>query len=150
MKIKTVRDQLTQDLFCPSELPEALETCPGGLDVSKDLRQVIGDAIRLAPVTREEIAQEMSRLVAQTITVHHLNAWTAKSREQWRFPMEFGPAFDVATQSSSLVKWYSKVNGGTVLMGRDAIHGELGKLFMLKEEIRKREREFKKMMEAYA
>ena len=37
-----------------------------------------------------------SRITGQNITEHQLHAWTAPSREAWRAPLEFIPAFEAA------------------------------------------------------
>lgn len=38
----------------------------------------------------------MSELTGDPISKDQLNAWTAESREKWRFPLEYLPAFEVA------------------------------------------------------
>jgi hypothetical protein len=50
------------------------------------IRQLLVDAIRRSPKSREEIVEEMTRMLGRKITTSMLNACTAPGRECSRFP----------------------------------------------------------------
>jgi hypothetical protein len=129
MKVK--RDALTGDLF---EIPAPATPLPGALNYNKVIRRLLSDLLKATPLSREDVAAHMSELTGDTITKHQLDSWTAESREGWRFPLEYLPAFEVAVETTGLIAWASSVRGGKILIGKEAIDAEIGKLERLKEE----------------
>ena len=88
----------------------------------------------------------MSELVGEPISVHQLNAWTAESRDGWRFPLEYLPAFEEAVESHDLIAWVADLRGCKVLVGKEAMDAEIGKMERLKEEAARRIRQLKQAM----
>ncbi|MDP3871263.1 MAG: hypothetical protein Q8Q80_01250 [Methyloversatilis sp.] len=138
------RDSLTVDMFTPYAVPTPHAPLPGALAFSAVLRGLLSEAIKASPLSREEIAARMSVLTGQEITLHMINAWTAESREGWRFPLEFAPAFEVATETHSITAWLADVRGGKLLVGRDAINAELGRLERMRDEAARRIKQLKR------
>lgn len=138
------RDTLTADMFAPYVAPTPRAALPGALGFGAILRWLLSDAIKASPLSREEIAAHMSVLTGQEITVHMINAWTAGSREGWRFPLEYTPAFEVATETHSITAWLADVRGGQLLVGRDAINAELGRLERVRDEAARRIKNLKR------
>lgn len=136
-------DTLTPDLF---EVPVPTVPLPGALNFSLALRHLITEAIKHCPLNREEVAARMSELVGEPITKHQLNAWTAESREDWRFPLEYLPAFEVACSTTVLTAWIASTRGGKVLMGKEALDAEIGKLERMKEEAARKIKQLKHAM----
>lgn len=68
------------------------------------IRAMLAEAIRKSGRSREEIAENMSRLTGTQVTVRRLNAFTAKSREDFRFPAELARAFCMATGDFTLLR----------------------------------------------
>lgn len=101
-------DVLTRDLF---EVPVELSPTPGALDCGETIRRVLADLIKKAAHSRAEIAEQMSLLTGKKITDHSLDSWTADSREGWRFPLEYLPAFEVATETRELTAWMADLRG---------------------------------------
>lgn len=129
--MRRVTDTLTMDLF---EVPVPTAPLPGALNFSLTLRHLISDALKSNPLTRTDIAARMSELTGDSITKHQLDAWTAESREGWRFPLEYLPALEVACETTVLTAWIASIRGGKVLMGKEALDAEIGKLERLKED----------------
>lgn len=130
--MKRPHDSLTLDLF---EVPAPTAPLPGALNFNAVLRHLLSDILKSSPRSRFEIAARMVELTGdEHITHHSLNAWTAESREGWRFPLEFLPAFEVACESTALSGWIAGIRGGKMLMGKDALDAEIGKLERLKED----------------
>lgn len=129
--MKTRHDSLTLDLFA---VPQPTVPMPGALNFNHVLRRLLSDLLKECPISREMVAARMSELIGETITKHQLDSWTAESREGWRFPLEYLPAFEVSCQTTVLSAWLAGIRGGKMLMGKEALDAEIGKLERLKEE----------------
>jgi hypothetical protein len=88
----------------------------------------------------------MSELLATEITKHMLDSWTAESREGWRFPLSYAPAFEAATGTYALIDLLARKRGCSVLHGKDALLAELGRLDQLEQETRKKRRILKDLL----
>ena len=133
-------DTLSLDLF---EVPVPTTPIPGALNFSHQLRHLLSEQLKASPHSREIIAARMSELTGEPITKNQLNAWTAESREPWRFPLEYLPAFEVACETTALTTWIASVRGGRVQLGKDAIYTEIGKMERVKEDAAKRIKQLK-------
>jgi hypothetical protein len=80
------------------------EVISGSLNDASIVRSALVDAIRKCGKSREALAEEMSRLTGTEVTVRRLNAFTAESREDYRFPAELARAFCAATGSYALLR----------------------------------------------
>ncbi len=129
--MKTTYDPLTRDLF---EVPVETFPAPGALDCGRAIRHVLADLMTASTHSRAEVAQRMSELTYAHISKHQLDAWTADSREGWRFPLEYTPAFEVACETRQLTSWLADLRGCKVLVGKEALDAEIGKLERIKED----------------
>lgn len=75
----------------------------GELNDASRVRETLARSIKHCGKSREQIAESMSRLCGYSITVTMLNAFTAESRDDRRFPLELLRAFCIATGDSSLL-----------------------------------------------
>lgn len=141
--MRTQFDVCTRDLFA---VPVELSPAPGAMDCSEALRHVLADLIKQAPRSRAEIAEQMSVLTGKAITEHSLDSWTAASREGWRFPLEYLPAFEVAAETRELTGWMANLRGCRVLIGKDVLDAEIGKLERMKEDAGRRIRQLKNVI----
>lgn len=141
--MKRAHDTLTLDLF---EVPVARTPLPGALDVGLQVRHLISDLLKACPRNRFEVAAHMSELTGAEITKHQLDSWTAESREGWRFPLEYLPAFEVAVGTHQVTTWMADLRGCKVLVGKEALDAEIGKLERLKEDAAKRIKQLKNAM----
>jgi hypothetical protein len=119
---------------------------PGALDFGLAVRRLLSDAIKASPLNAAQIAARMSELVGTTITEHQLHAWTAPSREGWRFPLEFLPAFEAAAETHTITAWLADTRGGRLLIGREALNAELGRLERMRDEAGKKIKQLKTVM----
>ena len=134
--MKRDRDTKTGDLFAvpmPSQIT-------GSLNMNIATPGLISTAIKDSGMDRDEIALHMSRLTGDHITEDMLNSWSAKSKTQWRFPLQYLPAFEVATGTHLTSHFMAEKCGGTFLIGADVLQARLGKRLsqkkQLEEEIR--------------
>ncbi len=110
------------------DVPEPPATAPASLNIAAELRAQLARAIKECPKSRPQIAAEMTELLwgdaagdAGEVTVHMLNAWTAPSREEWRFPLEFLPAFVAATGAVDVLDRIAAKCGCKILVGEEAL-----------------------------
>lgn len=109
------------------EQTERIESQPGHLCVSSRFMAAVREAIRQAPKSRETIADEMTHLVGQTVTIHTINSWTAESHPH-RLPCELLPAFCQATGSIEPLRILAEAAGVYTLPGVDALRAEVQKI----------------------
>lgn len=136
-------DLLTLDMF---EVPVPRNPLPGGLSVGPALRGLISDLLKVSHKSRHEIAARMSELTGHEVTKHQLDSWTAESREGWRFPLEYLPALEVALETHDITAWLANLRGCKVLVGKEALDAEIGKMERMKEEAGKRIKQLKQAM----
>ncbi len=141
--MRRVTDPLTPDLF---EVPVARSPLPGALDVGLAVRHLLSDLLKASPRNRFEIAARMSELLGHEVSKHQLDAWTAESREGWRFPLEYLPAFEVAVETHQITTWLADLRGCRVLVGKEVLDAEIGKLERFKEEAARKIRHLKHAM----
>lgn len=135
------RDTLTRDLF---EVPAPMAPLPGALDCSLAVRRLLSDAIRSSGRTAAQIASQMTELIGTQVSEHMLHAWCAPSRDAWRFPLEYLPAFEAAAETHAITAWLADVRGGRLYLGRDALRAELGRLEAQRDELARLVRELKR------
>lgn len=141
--MRSARDLKTLDLF---EVPMPRNPLPGALDVGLPVRHLLSDVLKASPLSRFEVAARMSELLGHEVSKHQLDAWTAESREGWRFPLEYLPALEVALETHALTGWLAELRGCTVLVGREALDAKIGKLERMRDEAAKQIRQLKQAM----
>jgi hypothetical protein len=104
------QDQVTLDLFCIGNIPNMIPPKPGALKIGLNLRRFLAETIKDSPLSREQIVERMSDLLGTRITLPMLNRWVAYSSEEWRFPLEYLPALEVALDSHVILTWMKWFN----------------------------------------
>jgi hypothetical protein len=121
----TKRDNKTLDLF---EIPRGPELLPGALDIDHHVRGLVSKLLKDTPLSRYQVAARMSELIGVEVSKHQLDAWTAESRDGWRFPLAYVPAFEAALGTYAITQLLAEKRGCTVNIGADALLAELGKI----------------------
>lgn len=119
---------------------------PGSLGFAAELCGTLSQAIKATDLSRAQIAAGMSDLVGETITEAMLNAWTSKAHDRHRFPFEFAAAFEATCETVALQQLLAAKRGSVVLVGREALDAELGRVQRQKEELAAKERRLKRLM----
>lgn len=88
----------------------------------------------------------MSELTGSDITKHQLDSWTAESREAWRFPLEYLPAFEAAVETHDVTAWIADLRGARLSVGREALEAQLGRIGRMKDDLARQERALKKLL----
>ncbi len=138
--------QLTFDDLVP-KAPQPIE---GSLNVGLEVRGLLKRVMKESPKSRYEIAAKMSELLGFEITKHQLDSWTAESRDGWRFPLEYLPAFEMACETHELTNWLAKKRGCRLLIGEEALLAELGKVERMEQEIKERKKALKELLKKRA
>lgn len=113
----------------------------GSMDIDRQFRAAISDALKQCPLSRWQVAARMSELIGQEITKTRLDSWTAESKEGHRFPAIFLPAFCEAAGSSEPLKILGRPAGVFVLPGPEALRAEIQRI---EEEINRQQAEKRK------
>lgn len=137
------RDTATLDLF---EVPRAAAPVPAGLDYRATVAALVGQMLKDADGDRYEIAGRMSRLTGTDVTKYMLDAYSSEARDTFNLPFWLVAALEEACQSHLLTNWLTGVRGGRLLIGRDSLNAELGKLERLRDEAGKKIRQLKAVM----
>ncbi|EAU53563.1 hypothetical protein [Mariprofundus ferrooxydans] len=138
--MRKVVDSRTLDLF---SVP-VQSTIPGALNLNLEVPGMLSLAIKDSGMDRDVIAFQMSRLTGDHISEDMLNAWTAKSKTQWRFPLQYLAAFEVATGTHLVSHHMAEKCGGTFLIGADVLQARLGKRLSQKKQLEEEIRDLQK------
>lgn len=127
-------------------IPQAPTLVAGSLGYAHELCGTLSQAISECQDSRAVIAARMSDLTGEPISEAMLNAWTAQSHDRHRFPFEFAAAFEVATSSTRLQGLLAHKRGSLVLIGKQALDAQLGKVQRQISNLKLQERDIKKAM----
>lgn len=139
-----VKDLLTLDLF---DIPQPAPAQPGGMDYRSAIAHAMSDALKACPHDRYEVAAHMSRLTGAEVSIHMLNAYTAESRETHTITLERAIAFDAATEGYALLKFYADKRGCRVIVGKEALLTELGRIEQQRADLTRQEKAIKHYLE---
>jgi hypothetical protein len=136
------RGSATADLF-----GDPAQVAPGSCSCSIEIAHTMSEAIdkcREAGVDRERIADRMSYLLGDKVSVAMLNAYTAPSRETHQINVERAIAFDAAVHAvidqRVLLPLQARHAGERVVSKAEAAHIELGRIYLQERELRERKR----------
>jgi hypothetical protein len=99
-------------------IPAPPATDPGAMDMDQRLRQLLNEAIKASPHSREKIAAMVSSLANRPITKPMIDCWTGAGRPH-RFPADLIPAFCQALGNAVLLRGLAEASGCHVIE-RDA------------------------------
>ncbi len=119
---------------------------PSTFDFREFVSELISDVLREADGDRFDIAARISRLTGTDVSKWMLDAYTSPAREAFNAPLWIIPALEVACESHRITNWLTATRGGRLLIGRQALDAELGKLERQRDEAGRRIREIKKQM----
>jgi len=139
------KDALTGDLFA---VPEAHVQAPAAYDFREHVAELVAEVLRQADGDRFDIGARVSRLTGKEVSKWMLDAYTSPAREEFNLPFWLVAAIEVACKSHALTNWLTTIRGGRLLVGRQALDAELGKLQRIHDETSRRIRELKRQMGA--
>jgi hypothetical protein len=116
--------QLTLPL---SELPSQKRRA-GSLRAKEAVKDTLRQALRQCGLSRETVADELSRLTGDKIGVHTVNNWAAPEKTDRPVPLEYAAALAVVTGDAGVIRAAVEAAGLVVLTAEEAPLYELGKL----------------------
>ncbi|WP_153306285.1 hypothetical protein [Desulfatiglans anilini] len=131
------------------DLVKDLSTRPrgagGALNAANQLRDAMRQAIKSCPLSRHQIAGEMSHHAGETITKEMIDSWTREpdegdGRSRRYVPAEYLPAFCRVTGDMGPLTIMCQMVGMFVLPGPEALRAEIQKLDEEINRIRDRKR----------
>ncbi len=137
------RDTLTRDLF---EVPQPVTPLPSSMNYRLEVSGLVGLALKESDCDRFEVASRMSRLSGHEVSKYMLDAWSSEGRDAYNMPFYQAAVLEVACNTLLFSNWLADKRGGRLLIGKETLNAELGKLERLKEDAAKKIRELKKMM----
>lgn len=132
------RDPNTSDMFGPPPRDMyTVPTPPAPLPGSMDYRTVVCGLVKsmLKGHDRIDVAASMSKLTGRDVTGYMLDSYCANSRDDYNLPAYLVPALEVATTTHEFSNWLAATRGGRLLIGRDALAAELGRIQRQKEDL---------------
>ncbi len=131
---------------CLFEIPSPAEPLPATMDYRAAVSHLVGEVLRATPVDRHAVAAEMSRLSGREISKYMLDAYASEGREEFNMPFCLAPVLEAACESHAFTRWLADLRGGRLLLGRDALNAEIGRLERVKDEASKKIRDLKRIM----
>lgn len=116
------------------------------MDYRHPVAHLVSEMLKGAGQDRYGLSAEISRLAGKDVSKNMLDAYASDAREDHNLPLYLVPAIEVACDSHQLTHWLVGVRGGKLLIGREALNAELGKLERARDEAGKRIRQLKQLM----
>lgn len=113
--------QRTKDL-------EETPATQGQLNVERELRQSMSDAVKKCPLSVHQIAGEMSHLLGETITADMIYSWTSESKTKHQVWGTRLPAFVQVTGCRRPMEILVQASGMYSLPGPEALRAEIQRL----------------------
>lgn len=113
--------------FLRQEQADRQQSRAGRLNISAQINAAIKNAISNVRKSRETIADKMTELSGERVTVGMINNWTADSHPH-DMPGRFYAAFCIATGDNELIRIQAEAVGIFTLPGPDALRAEIQKL----------------------
>jgi hypothetical protein len=79
-------------------LLDVLERLDQGRQVGAELKAALARDLTQSRFPRDQVAARLTVLLGRSVTVAILDTWTAPSKDQHRFPLEYLPAWCEATE----------------------------------------------------
>lgn len=140
---RRVGDTQTLELF---EIPQPPSQQPASMDYGAEVSLLVGQILKDADGDRHEIASRMTRLTGKDVSKYMLDAWSSESRDTYNMPFYLAAVLEAACSTHELSNWLADKRGGRLLLGRETLNAELGKLERVRDEAGKRIRDLKKLM----
>lgn len=116
---------------------------PGRMRCLDDLKGAMNLALKQCPLSRHQVAGQMSHLLNTQITKEMMDSWTAESKADRHIPAEYLPAFCEATGNDGPLLVLTGKRRLHVFQEPEALRSEIHRLQekarQLNREIRKRQ-----------
>jgi hypothetical protein len=140
------RDAMTLDLF---EVPQPLPALEGTHDFRAHVAGLVADLLEQAAaggMKRHQVAAEVSRLTGKELSKAMLDNYTSLAHDTYNIPLWRVPALESVCNAHVLTQWLVGTRGGKLLVGREALNAELGRLERARDEAARKIKQLKHVM----
>jgi len=134
-------DKGTVQLTLPLSSLPSQKVRSGGLRTSEAVKEALRQALRSCGLSRETVADELTRLTGERVSIHQINNWAAPGKDERSIPLEQLAALTVVTGDAGLARAALEAAGFLVLGPGEAPYYELGRLTAEERERAKRRKE---------
>jgi len=121
-------DQTMVQLTLPlSEIPSGRQES-GTLRTKERVKAALKRGLSECGIPRDVIAEELSRLTGEHVSIHSLNNWVAPGKDDRTLPLEYAAALTVITGDMRIVQAALSCAGILTLSEKEAQFYHLGKL----------------------
>jgi len=127
-KTKPKSDRGMVQLTLPlSELPSRRHRT-GSLRAKEAVKDALKAALQRCGLSREVVADELSRLTGEQISIHQINNWIAPTKDDRCIPLEYAGALATITGDIQFLQVAVEATGILVLNKDQAPYYELGRI----------------------
>jgi len=127
-------DLRAKQLSLPFMDSKSFDFSAGSFRRTEAVQEAVRRALKNSFLSRDQIADEMSRLIGENISKNHIANWTAESKNGWRMPLEYAAAFSVITNDNTVIKAAFAGSGINILDDSEMAFYEIGKAIEEKRE----------------
>jgi len=143
----TPSDRAPRQLLLPLRNRGTSGIRAGRLCRKNAVREALTQALAACELSREDVAEELTRVTGEAISVNHLHNWCSDAKKEWRFPLELVTAFCQITDDYGLIAAVLDGTGMSLADERTLKAAEYGRL--LAEEKRRAAKK-RELLEALA
>lgn len=133
-KTDTAYDTRAEQLSLPLMLSKSFNHPAGTFRRAEGVLEAIKTTLKRCSLSPEQIADEMSRLLGESVTKSHISNWSAESKTGYRLPLQWAAAFCVVTNDSAVIKAAFLGTGINILDDTEMVFYEIGKAVEEKRE----------------
>jgi len=133
-KSDTIYDLRAKQLSLPFMTSKSFKYSAGSFRRTESVQEALKITLKNCPLSRDEIADEMSRVLGEKVTKNHIANWVAESKNGYRLPLEWTSAFCVVTNDTRVIKAAFEGSGINVLDDSEMTFFEIGKAVEEKRE----------------
>lgn len=100
----------------------------GSLNIQADFRRILSQCVSESKYSVYQIAARMSEYLNLSITHHMIYSWTALSKDGYRIPAEFIPAFCYGVESFKPIEFLGHKTDRYLLPGAEALRSEIQRI----------------------
>mgnify|MGYP001474764522 CR=1 FL=1 len=100
----------------------------GSLRAKEAVKDALKAALARCGLAREVVADELSRLTGENISIHTINNWIAPAKAERSIPLEYAAALAVITGDVGFLRVALEAAGILVLTAEQAPYYELGRI----------------------
>lgn len=133
-KRSTIYDTRQEQLSLPFMFSPSFDHSAGSFRRAEAVLEAIQATLKRCQLSPEQIAEEMTRLLGESVSKSHISNWSAESKTGYRIPLQWAAAFSVVTNDTAVVKAAFHGTGINILDDADMVFFEIGKAVEEKRE----------------